>query len=68
MYWSYLINDNNEVLTFETNKDINKMVSDYNELIGLKFFSQFVGYTKIFISNKNPQENPITNKLFELVF
>ncbi len=66
MYWSYLIDENNNILTFESHDDLNKMSSDYNELIAFGFFKQFQGYTRIFVSNKSPLENPKTSKLFEL--
>ncbi len=66
MYWSYLTNETNKLLTFESHADLNKMSSDYNELIAFGFFKQFQGYTQIFVSNKSPLENPETSKLFEL--
>ncbi len=65
-YWSYLTNNANELLTFESHNNLKKMSSDYNELIAFKFFTQFQGFTKIFVSNKSPSENPETSKLFEL--
>ncbi len=68
MYWSYLTNDANQILTFESHDDLNKMSSDYNELVAFGFFKQFEGFTKIIVSNKNPIENPLANKLFELDF
>ena len=67
-YWSYLTNKQNQILAFETQTDLEKMKSDYDSLIKFNFFSQFEGYTKIFVSDKNPAENPIDNKLFELNF
>jgi hypothetical protein len=68
-YWSYLTNkQENNFLTFESHTDIEKMKSDYAELVEFNFFNSFEGYSKIFISNKNPVDNPIETKLFELNF
>ncbi len=66
MYWSYLTNDKNETLTFESHENLQKMISDYKELTKTDFFSQFVGFNKIIVSNKNAIENPLANKVFEL--
>ncbi len=66
MYWSYLTNDKNETLTFESHGNLQKMISDYNELAKSNFFKQFYGFDKIVISNKNAIENPLANKVFEL--
>ena len=68
-YWSYLTNNQqNEFLTFESHEDLDKMKLDYEQLITFEFFTQFEGFTKIFISNKSPTDNPIDDKLFELNF
>lgn len=66
MYWSYLTNDKNETLTFESHGNFQKMISDYQELAKTDFFKQFMYFNKIFISNKNSVESPINHKLFEL--
>ena len=67
MFWSYLTNNQeNKFLTFETCEYFDKMKLDYEELDNFDFFNQFEGFTKIFISTKNPTEQP--DKLFELTF
>jgi len=66
MYWSYLTNNKNETLTFESHGNLEKMISDYKELAKENFFKQFIGFNKIVISNKNAVQNPLDNKLFEL--
>jgi hypothetical protein len=66
MYWSYLTNNQNETLAFESHWDYDKMVRDYRKLAETNFFSQFEIYDQIFISNKNPVESPLSFKLFEL--
>lgn len=68
MYWSYLTNTKNDILTFETHKNFEKLVQDYKELVKCDFFSQFEIYDKIFISDKSPSDNPIEHKLFEINF
>lgn len=65
-YWSYLTNKKNELLTFESHSNIEKMKSDLNELNEFKFFDQFEGFNKIFISSKNPISNPLNEKLYEI--
>lgn len=65
-YWSYLTNNKNETLTFESHGNLQKMISDYQELVKTDFFTQFAGFDKIVVSNKNSLENPLDNKLFEL--
>ncbi len=65
-YWSYLTNNANELLTFESHNNLKKMSSDYNKLIACGFFKQFPGFTKIFVSKLSPTNQPTTNKLFEL--
>jgi len=66
MYWSYLTNNKNETLTFESHGNLEKMISDYKELANANFFTQFIGFNKIVISNKNAVQNPLDNKLFEM--
>jgi hypothetical protein len=66
LYWSYLTNGKNEILTFESHDNYEKMVQDCAELANWNYFEQFVGFNRIFVSSKNPTENPIGNKLFEL--
>jgi hypothetical protein len=65
-YWSYLTNNKNEILTFESHENLQKMILDYKELVKTDFFTQFAGFNKIVVSNKNSLENPLANKLFEL--
>jgi hypothetical protein len=67
-YWSYLTNKNNEILALETSDNIDKMKSDYVELIKSNFFDQFSGFTKIFISSKNPVNKPSEFIQFEIAF
>lgn len=67
-YWSYLTNKKNELLTFESHSNFDKMKSDINELNKFEFFDQFKGFTKIFISSKNPIDNPLSENLYELNF
>lgn len=66
MYWSYLTNNENETLTFESHWDYDRMVRGYQRLAQTDFFTQFVVYDRIFISDKNPVESPQNNKLFEI--
>ncbi len=66
MYWSYLTNNKNETLTFESHGNLQQMISDYRELAKANFFKQFEGFNKIVISNKNAIQNPLANKLFEM--
>lgn len=65
-YWSYLTNKQNQLLTFESHCNLEKMKSDYDELTKCKFFNQFQGFTTIFVSDRNPTDKPIEGKLFEL--
>lgn len=62
MYWSYLINtytNNNDLLTFESNDDLDKLSKGYCELVISDFFSSFShDYNAIFISKFDPTENP----------
>ena len=68
-HWSYLTNNQENIfLTFETCEYFDKMKMNYKELDAFEFFHQFEGFTKIFISTKNPTDHPIDDKLFELTF
>lgn len=65
MYWSYLTNINddsfisNELLTFESNENFDKMLHGYCELIFIDFFSSFSReYNAIFISEYEPNDDP----------
>lgn len=70
MYWSYLTNtykNNNDLLTFESNNDLDKLSKGYCELVISNFFSSFShDYNAIFISEFDPTENPYDreNKFF----
>jgi|LauGreDrversion4_2_1035121.scaffolds.fasta_scaffold2221781_1 hypothetical protein len=66
MYWTYLTNSKNELLTLESNNNLEKMIQGYHELVETEFFKQFDGFDKLFISDKNYLENPLTKKLFEI--
>lgn len=67
-YWSYLTNQKKEILALETSDNIDKMKNDYVELIKSNFFEQFNGFTKIFISSKNPVNKPSEFIEFEITF
>jgi hypothetical protein len=65
-YWSYLTNKKNELLTFESHFNLEKMKSDLIDLNKFEFFDQFKGFDKVFISSKNPIDNPLSEKLYEI--
>ena len=68
-YWSYLTNNQEDIfLTFETHEYFDRMKFDYEQLNTFDFFNQFEGFTKIFVSSKNPTNNPCSDKLFEVNF
>jgi hypothetical protein len=67
-YWSYLTNHQNELLTLESHFNLEKMICDIDELNKFKFFDQFEGFNKIFISSKNPVNNPLNEKLYEIKY
>lgn len=67
MYWSYLINitneSNNNLLTFESNENLDMLSKGYCELVIDNFFSSFDrDYNAIFISEYNPTQNPSTKE------
>jgi hypothetical protein len=68
MYWTYLLNSKtNNILTLESinlpiNNDLEKLKIGYMELINEGFFTSFEGYDMIFISEYNPDEEPIERK------
>lgn len=62
-------NMTNEILTFEFNEDLNKLTNDYCDLVISNFFSSFThDYDTIFISDLNPTQEPLNNKLFIIKF
>ena len=65
MYWTYLINlTNNNILTFESNNDLNKLFSGYCELVIDNFFSSFSpNYDSIFISTYGPDKDPLNKEI-----
>ena len=67
MYWSYLTNTNNHygnnLLTFESNDNLNKLSIGYCELVIDNFFSSFSNdYDSIFISEYDPNQNPFSKE------
>lgn len=67
MYWSYLTNTNNHtenLLTFESNDNLEKMSTGYCELVIADFFSSFShDYNAIFISEFDPTKNPSNKEI-----
>jgi hypothetical protein len=63
-------NDDNDYNddTNDNNIYIYKIKSDYEYLIRTNFFAQFEDFTKIFISDQSPNNNPTKNKIFEISF
>ena len=62
MYWSYLTNTDsnvNNLLTFESNDDLEKLSKGYCELVITDFFSSFShDYNAIIISELDPTKIP----------
>jgi hypothetical protein len=72
MYWSYLTNTDKfsqpNILTFESNEDLDKLSKGYCELILDNFFSSFGSdYDAIFISEFGPVDNPMQNEFKFLI-
>lgn len=67
MFWSYLTNfDNNinNLLTFESNNDFDKLSKGYCELVIDDYFSSFShDYNAIFISEYDPTQNPSNKEI-----
>ena len=71
MYWSYLIkteSNSTNLLTFESNDNLEKLSKGYCELVIVDFFSSFAhNYDTIFISEYDPTQNPITKEIKFLI-
>lgn len=68
MYWSYLTKTNQHpttnLLTFESNNDLDKLSKGYCELVIVDFFSSFSNdYDAIFISEFDPTQNPSSKEI-----
>lgn len=68
MYWTYLLNSKtNEILTFElldlTNSNLLNIIKGYNELIKEEFFTSFIGYDIILISEYDLTDNPLNKEM-----
>lgn len=73
MYWTYLygtVNSKINILTLESNEDLNKLIEGSCSLIQDDFFSSFGSdFDQLFISEYNPIEDPNNKeKKFKIKF